>query len=193
MQRVRSFGGRDMPLGLGVAGVVAVLLAANASEGAPPAPRDGQRDFDFLIGTWRIHNRRLRERLKGSTTWDEFEATGVARPLFGGRGNVDEYEAVGPAGPISGVTLRLYDPKAQQWSLYWANGSTGTLEKPMIGSFRDGRGEFYDQETFEGRSIFVRFIWSDITPTSCRWAQAFSEDGGKTWETNWEMEFTRVQ
>jgi hypothetical protein len=155
--------------------------------------RDGQKDFDFLIGTWKVHNRRLRERLKGSTTWDEFEATVVARHLWGGLANVDEYDGAGPAGRIQGMTLRLYDPRSRQWSLYWANAANGRLDVPMVGSFENGRGEFYDQELFEGRSIFVRFIWSDITPASCRWAQAFSADGGKTWETNWVMDFTRVR
>jgi hypothetical protein len=155
--------------------------------------RSGQEDFDFLIGRWKVHNRRLRERLKGSKTWDEFESTVVARHLWGGRANIDEYEyeGEGPPGRIQGMTLRLYDPKSRQWSLNWANSANGTLDKPVVGSFHDGRGEFYNEDTFEHRSIYVRFIWSDITPTSCRWEQAFSADGGKTWETNWIMEFTR--
>jgi hypothetical protein len=155
--------------------------------------RDGQKDFDFLVGTWRIHNRRLRERLKGSTAWEEFEATGVTRHLWGGLANLDEYDANGPSGRIQGLTLRLYDPRARQWSIYWANAADGRLAVPMVGGFENGRGEFYDQELFEGRSIYVRFIWSDITPSSCRWEQAFSADGGKTWETNWVMAFTRVR
>jgi hypothetical protein len=163
---------------------------------SPPAEArtvsEGQTDFDFLFGRWKVHNRRLRERLKGSSTWDEFEATVVARPLWGGSANVDEYEAAGPAGPIHGLTLRLFNPRSRQWSIYWANRANGTLDVPMIGSFKNGRGEFYDQEMFEGRSIYVRFIWSDITPASCRWEQAFSEDGGKTWETNWVMDLRRV-
>ncbi|MGH9319236.1 MAG: hypothetical protein ACRD3V_05020 [Vicinamibacteria bacterium] len=154
--------------------------------------RSGQQDFDFFIGRWKIQNRRLRERLKGSNEWDEFEGTSVARPLWGGRANIDEYEGDGPAGPIYGLTLRLYDPKTKQWSLHWSNSANGTLDKAMIGRFENGRGEFYNEDTFEGRSIFVRFIWSVLTPISCRWEQAFSADGGKTWETNWIMDFTRV-
>jgi hypothetical protein len=115
----------------------------------------------------------------------------VARPVWGGSANVDEYEAVGPDGAIHGLTVRLYDPATRQWRLYWANRAKGSLDTPMIGGFADGRGEFYDQELFEGKRIFVRYVWSDITPTSCRWEQAFSADGGKTWETNWIMDFTR--
>jgi hypothetical protein len=153
--------------------------------------RDPQRDFDFIIGNWKIHNRRLKQRLKGSNSWEEFEGASVARKLWGGAGNVDEYEADSPSGRIQGMTVRLYNPKSQQWSIYWANSANGVLDTPMIGGFKDGRGEFYDQEFFEGKSIYVRFIWSDITPSSARWEQAFSADGGKTWETNWVMEFTR--
>jgi len=172
------------------------FAAAQDPRGGTPAhrveaPRDGQSDFDFLIGSWKIHNRRLKNPLTGSTSWYEFEGTGVARKIWGGRANIDEYEADTPSGHIQGLTLRLYDPKAKQWSLYWANSAKGTLEKPMIGEFRDGRGEFFSQEPFEGRMILVRFLWSQITPNSCRWEQAFSADGGKTWETNWIMEMTR--
>lgn len=152
---------------------------------------DPQSDFDFLFGRWTVHNRRLRERLKASTTWDEFEGTLVVRPIWGGKANLDEYEADGPTGHIQALTLRLFNPRSRQWSIHWATSATGTVDVPMMGSFKDGRGEFYDQEMFEGRSIYVRFIWSAITPVSCRWEQAFSADGGKTWETNWIMELTR--
>lgn len=118
-----------------------------------------QGDFDFLFGRWNVHNRRLRERLKGSTHWDEFDGTAVARPILGGMGNVNDYEAAGPSGPILGLALRLFNPRSQEWSIYWASGDTGTLDlPPMVGSFRNGRGEFYNQEMFEGRSVYVRFV-----------------------------------
>ena len=155
--------------------------------------RDPQRDFDFIIGSWKVHNRRLKQRLKGSNSWEEFEGAVVARKIWGGAANVDEYEAESPSGRIQGMTVRLYNPKSQQWSLYWANSANGVLDTPMIGGFKDGRGEFYDQEFFESKSIYVRYIWSNITATSARWEQAFSADGGKTWETNWVMEFTRIK
>ena len=155
--------------------------------------QDPQKDFDFFIGRWKIHNRRLKERLKGSNSWEEFDGTVVARHIWDGNANIDEYEADSPSGHIQGMTLRLYNPASEQWSLYWANSKNGILEKPMIGEFSNGRGEFYDQEMFEGRSIFVRFVWSEITKNSCRWEQAFSADGGKTWETNWMVEFTRIE
>lgn len=177
-----------------VCALACVLLASGGAGGEKPmeGPRDGQADFDFIIGSWNVHNRRLRQPLTGSDSWYEFEATSVARKVWGGLANMDEFDGKAPSGRIRGMTLRLYDPKARQWSLYWSNAANGTLDTPMVGEFKDGRGEFYDQETFQGRSIYVRFIWSGITPSSCRWEQAFSADGGRTWETNWIMEFTRA-
>jgi hypothetical protein len=164
-----------------------------ARQSAEGEGHDPRADFDFYVGTWKIHNRRLKQRLKGSNAWEEFEGTSVARQIWGGAGNMDEYEADGPSGRIQGLTVRLYNPKSRQWSLYWANGANGVIETPMIGGFKNGRGEFYDQELFEGKSIYVRYVWSNITANSARWEQAFSEDGGKTWEVNWIMESTRVK
>jgi hypothetical protein len=154
--------------------------------------RDGQHDFDFWPGTWKIHNRRLMHPLTGSTTWVEFESRSVAKMVWDGRANLDEYEGDSPSGHIEGLTVRLYNSKSHQWSLYWANQANGTMETPTIGEFKNGRGDFYDREFFQGRSIYVRYSWLNIKPNSCRWEQAFSEDGGKTWENNWVMEMTRV-
>jgi hypothetical protein len=155
--------------------------------------RDGQHDFDFLFGNWKVHNRRLREALSGCTEWVEYEASVAVRRVWDGAGNFDEYDAPEtPWGHIQGMTLRLFDPKSQQWTIYWANRAGGKLDVPMIGSFRDGVGEFYDQELFRGRAIYVRFLWTAPTGNAARWEQAFSDDGGKTWETNWIMDFTRV-
>ena len=162
--------------------------SAKLSEG------DGHRDFDFLVGRWKIHNQRLHERLKGSNDWEEFEGTTVSRSVLGGLGNLDECTMERDAGQLQGMTVRLYDPASQQWSLYWAdNVKAGILQTPLIGRFENGRGEFYAQEPFEGQHIFCRFIWSEITPSSCHWEQAFSTDGGKTWETNWIMDFVRIE
>jgi hypothetical protein len=152
---------------------------------------DGQKDFDFFMGAWKVKNRRLRERLTGSAQWDEFDGTTVARPVWGGLANVDEYEGHAPFGLIQGLTLRLYDPASRQWRLYWANRANGIVDVPMIGRFTNGRGEFYNQEFHQGQAVYARFVWSNITATSCRWEQALSADGGRTWETNWTMENTR--
>ncbi|HEY2976153.1 MAG TPA: hypothetical protein VGJ48_26805 [Pyrinomonadaceae bacterium] len=155
--------------------------------------RDGQHDFDFEIGTWKTHLRRLLHPLTGSTTWVEYEGTTVVRKVWSGRANLVELEADGPAGHFEGLSLRLYNPQSRQWSLNFASSNGGTMSQPTIGGFKDGRGEFFDQETFNGRAIFVRFVISDITPNSCRFEQAFSDDGGKTWEVNWIATDTRVK
>ncbi len=154
---------------------------------------DGQHDFDFEIGTWKTHLRSLVHPLSGSTTWIEYQGTTVVRKLWNGRANLVELEADGPGGHFEGLNLRLYNPESHQWSLNFAGSSGGTLSQPTIGEFKNGRGEFFDQETLNGRAIFVRFVISDITPNSCRFEQAFSDDGGKTWEVNWIATDTRVK
>ena len=153
--------------------------------------RDGRHDFDFFFGTWEIHHKRLRERLKGSTSWEEFHSATTARPTLGGLGNMDETSMVRETGRVEGMTVRFYNPNTHEWSIYWADSVNGFGPVPMVGKFHDGRGVFYSQETFGGQHIFVRFIWSNISATTCRWEQAFSVDGGATWETNWIMDMTR--
>lgn len=154
--------------------------------------RDGQHDFDFEIGTWKTHLKRLLKPLTGSTTWVEYEGTTVVRKVWNGRANLVELVADGPAGHFEGLSLRLYNPQSRQWSLNFASASGGVMTEPTIGEFKNGRGEFFSQETLDGRAIFVRFIISDISPNSCRFEQAFSDDGGKTWEVNWIATDTRV-
>jgi len=156
------------------------------------AERDGQHDFDFEIGSWNIHLSRLKDRLAGSTTWVDFDGTSVTRKVWNGRANLEEFQADSSQGHIEGLTLRLYNPQSHQWSIYWANGKDGILGQPMIGEFKNGRGEFFDQEPWKGRVVYVRFIWSDTTTKSPHFEQAFSDDGGKTWEVNWITNQTRV-
>jgi hypothetical protein len=162
---------------------------------AAPVEHDGQHDFDFLIGTWKFHLKRLLHPLTGSTTWAEYDGMGRAFRILGGRANVDEVSLEGPTGKVEGLTLRMYSPQSRQWSLYWGNIKDGTLGQPVVptvGSFKDGRGEFFDQEPINGRTIFVRYMWFDITPDSARFEQSFSADGGRTWEVNWISSQTRV-
>lgn len=171
--------------------------AQKKSEATSPrttsARRDGQHDFDFEIGTWKTHLRRLLNPLTGSNTWVEYDGTTVVRKVWQGRANLVELVADGPAGHFEGLSLRLYNPESHQWSLNFANAMSGQMAQPTIGEFRDGRGEFYDQETFNGRAILVRFVIYDITQNSCHFEQAFSDDGGKTWEVNWIATDTRVK
>jgi hypothetical protein len=157
------------------------------------AKSDGQHDFDFDIGTWKTHLRRLVHPLTGSTTWVELDGTTVVRKVWNGRANLAELEADSPTGHLEVLSLRLYDPQSHQWSLNTANSNSGTLGQPTVGEFRNGRGEFFDQESFNGRTILVRNVWSDITADSCRFEQAFSDDGGKTWEINWVAVDTRLK
>jgi hypothetical protein len=153
--------------------------------------RDGQHDFDFEIGTWKTTLRRLQNPLSGSDTWVEYTGTTVVRKVWDGHANLVELDVKGPAGHIIGLSLRLYNPVSGQWSLNFAGLNAGSMSQPTIGSFKDGRGEFYDQESFNGKAILVRFVISDITPNSCSFEQAFSDDGGKTWEVNWIATDTR--
>lgn len=157
------------------------------------ATSDGQHDFDFEIGTWKTQLKRLLHPLTGSTAWVELEGTTVVRKVWNGRANLAELVVDTPDGPLQVLSLRLYNPKARQWSLNAANASSGILSQPTIGEFRNGRGEFFDQETFNGRTILVRNVWSDITADSCRFEQSFSDDGGRTWEVNWIAVDTRVK
>jgi hypothetical protein len=177
---------------------------AASSERAAPARRDGQHDFDFEIGTWKTHVRRLLRPLTGSTTWTDYDGVTTVTKVWNGRANLVELTADGAAGHLEALNLRLYNPESHQWSLNFANSRSGTLGTPTIGEFRGGRGEFYDQELLDGRAILVRFVISDVTtnscfvvstttPNVCRFEQAFSDDGGKTWEVNWIATDTRMR
>lgn len=155
--------------------------------------RDATHDFDFFMGRWNVRNRWLRKRLAGSDEWEEFEARSVARPLLDGLGNEDEFRT-DHAGGFIGMSFRFFDPKSQRWSIYWADTRRpGVLDPPVFGAFSEDIGVFQGEDTFEGRPILVRFIWSRTTTGTPRWEQAFSEDGGETWETNWIMDFTPVE
>ena len=171
-------------------------VPAQTAQGArivAKAQPDGQHDFDFQIGTWRTQLRRLLHPLSGSGEWAEYEGVTTVRKVWDGRANLVELSADGPAGHFEGLNLRLYNPQSRQWSLNFASSRGGTLGQPTIGGFIDGCGEFYDQEEFEGRAVFVRFVITPLDIDTIRFEQAFSEDGGKTWEVNWIATDTRVK
>ncbi|HEU0025494.1 MAG TPA: hypothetical protein VFQ25_00120 [Ktedonobacterales bacterium] len=153
--------------------------------------RDGRADFDFFMGSWNIKHHRLAERLKGCDTWEDYAGTAEARKVLGDLGNTDEITMDTPAGCVRGMTVRLFDPHTRLWRLYWASNASGIMDEPLVGRFQNGRGEFYGHEIVGGVAIFSRFIWTPMSDEQCRWEQAFSADGGRTWETNWIMEFTR--
>jgi hypothetical protein len=172
--------------------IEAETVATSAGPREEDVEHDGRHDFDFEFGTWKTHLSRLLHPLTGSKTWVDYDGTTVVRKVWNGRSNLIELDADGPQGHFEGLNLRLYNPQSHQWSLNFASSRDGTFGPPSIGEFKQGRGEFYDQETFHGRAIFVRFVITDITPASVRFEQAFSDDGGKTWEVNWIATDTRV-
>jgi hypothetical protein len=172
--------------------ITAILtLLCSASMAAAPA-HDGSHDFDFEFGTWKTHVKRLVKPLTGSTTWVEMNGITTVKPVWGGRANLVELEADGPNGHFRGLSLRMFNPETQTWSLNFANAADGTMTIPTVGRFKDGRGEFFNDDTLGDKAIKVRFVITPLTPTSIRFEQAFSADGGKTWEVNWIATDTRV-
>jgi hypothetical protein len=163
----------------------------NQTESAVP----GLHDFDFLVGQWQAHHRKLKQRLANNHEWIEFEGMLLNQPLMGTYSNVDDTVLSVPGAPYRGVALRSFDPKTQQWSIWWLDSRTPSepLDPPMIGGFHNGVGTFYGDDTVKGKRVRARFIWSNITPTSGHWEQADSPDEGKTWEINWVQDITRVR
>jgi hypothetical protein len=167
---------------------------ASKASAQQTAERNGQLDFDPLIGSWKFHLKRRLNPLTGSTTWVEFEGTGMCYKLWDGRADLDTVELDGPTGHIEGLTLRLYNPQSHQWSLYWANSKDGAItDPPQVGEFKNGHGEFYAQMMRNGRAILVKYDWTNLNTNSPHFEQSFSDDGGKTWEANWITDQTRVR
>ena len=165
--------------------------AAAAAEAQANPQADGRRDFDFCHGVWSIQNRRLLKPLSGADEWETFTATNTCWPILDGMGNQDEFRTPHRPGAV-GMSLRFFNTKTKLWSIYWIDNRMGTLEPPVVGKFVAGNGIFEGPDVFDGKPITVRYSWlNTLTPTP-RWEQAFSLDGGKTWQTNWVMDFTRV-
>jgi hypothetical protein len=168
---------------------------ANYTENKPQSTGgiSTSHDFDFLVGDWAVHHRKLKERLAHSDDWQTFSGTCEMRTLLGGAANIDDNLLAAPEGTYRAASLRAFDPATKLWSIWWLDSrQPNQLGVPVVGGFRAGVGTFFANDTWNGRAIRVRFLWSDIAPTSARWQQAFSLDDGKTWETNWIMEFTRA-
>ncbi|HEX2669107.1 MAG TPA: hypothetical protein VHP13_12100 [Gammaproteobacteria bacterium] len=175
--------------------VLSEATSASATASGPPAAtaRDGQHDFDWESGSWHTHVKRRLHPLTGSDTWAEYDGTSAQSPVWGGKANLLELEVDGPQGHLELLSLRLYDPQTRQWSLNVASSRGGGLGMPTVGAFKDGKAEFYDDEDFGGKPVRVRFVISDIKAGSAHFEQAFSADGGKTWETNWIADDLRIQ
>lgn len=177
---------------------VAILPAScHAQTTSNPAnlpQRDGSHDFDFIIGNWKAHVRRLPDRLNNSTTWVEYDGISNHKKLLDSNSNFEEFDVTSTDKKlhIKAQTLRLYNPTSRQWSIYLVDVDNGTLGlPPVVGNFTGNRGEFFDEEDFKGRAILVRYVWLNISPNSARMEQSFSPDGGKTWEVNWICELSR--
>ena len=183
---------------LGALGIAALytlpdLRAPRAgSQRSPAMPPQPSHDFDFLHGRWVVHNRRLRERLVGCTEWEAFDAEQVCRPILGGFGNEDELvtDAFGEHHFI-GMTIRLFDPHAREWSIYWVDNRSVQLQPPVRGRFEGGVGTFHGRDAHRGTPVLARFIWTVVSTDRAHWEQAFSTDDGESWETNWTMDFER--
>lgn len=154
---------------------------------------DHRNDWAWLVGSWNVRHRRLKERLANNTEWEEFNGTCTMWPTLNGHGNVDDNWLDLPTGAYRAVGLRAFNPETQQWAIWWLDErSPNSLGEPVRGSFSNGVGEFSADDTLRGQPIRVRFRWSEIAANSARWEQAFSPDGGATWEVNWVMHFTRA-
>lgn len=174
---------------------VAIAFSATADAASPAkiTERDGQHDFDFDIGVWQTHIKRVLDPLSGSADSIELSGTVTVRKVWDGRAQLEEIEADGPKGHWEGLSLFLYNPEAHQWSQSFSNSKMGVLGSPMIGSFKNGRGELFAQDTFHNRSILVRAVWSDIKPDSHRYEEWYSDDGGKTWALSFAANKTRIK
>jgi hypothetical protein len=185
---------------LAALGVTAAVACAHAEPPSAPAPRwtasattGHEHDWDWLVGRWIVKHRRLKERLAGCTQWEEFAGSSVTWTTMGGLGTADDNVIELPSGTYRAMGIRAFDPKLGRWAIWWLDARNPTsIEPPVYGSFKDGVGTFEGEDTLRGKPIKVRFRWTNITPTSAHWEQAFSPDGGATWEVNWEMEFLRA-
>jgi hypothetical protein len=159
-----------------------------------PSTSEQPHAFDFLHGSWRVHHHRLRTRLAHSNDWEDFDGTSRCWEIFGGSGNVDDNVLGWPSGPYRAATIRVFDAKSGVWRIWWFDARrVAELDPPVVGTFQDGVGTFYAYDTWEGRPIRVRFLWRSVSAKSAKWEQAFSDDDGKTWETNWVMLFDKVE
>ena len=148
------------------------------------SPTSSAKDFDYLIGRWKLKNRKLKSRLTNCTEWVQFESKVEMYQILGGNGNIDKYTDTASGKPYEGIALRLFNSKTRLWSIYWADNNSGTLDPPVVGSFENKIGHFFGKDTFNGKKIIVVFRWDVRNPNLPVWSQAFSPDNGKTWEWN---------
>jgi hypothetical protein len=176
-----------------VAGTLGCTTSAASERAAPLSATGHEHDWDWLVGSWNVQHHRLKERLTGCTEWEDFTGTSTLRLTMGGLGTLDENVLHLPNGTYQAVGLRAFDPKSATWSVWWLDErSPRVIDPPLYGKVEGATATFEGDDTLRGKAIKVRYRWWDITRTSARWDQAFSPDGGATWETNWVMTLTRA-
>ena len=188
-RKIAKFTSMVVPLVAWGLGLPAPRAAVADSRPAASTERNGQHDFDFLFGRWKVH---LKRKVSGTDRWTESDGYGIYRKVWGGRANINEFFSASPNDHIEGLTLRTYNEATHLWSLYWANSREGILSAAQVGKFDHGQGEFYAQDNADGKGTLVRYVWSKITPTSAHFEQALSENGGRSWEVNWISDMVRI-
>jgi hypothetical protein len=173
--------------------VVAGVLACSPLIARADQPRDGAHDFDFARGVWHTHATQVEDPFDGGTHTVVMDGTKTARPIWNGRAWLEEIEADGPKGHWEGATLFVYNPKAGQWSQTYIDGDSGESEAPTIGSFKNGRGEFFGTTVYQGRTVLVRGVWSDIGANAHRYEISYSRDGGQSWAVAFKAYLTRAK
>jgi hypothetical protein len=163
---------------------LAVKFTTTGDLDIQPSATSSQNDFDYLVGKWKLNDKKLKSRLTNSHEWIEFESTVEMHKLLQGIGNMDVYRTTVDGKPFEGVALRLFNPKTRLWSIYWVDSNNGTMDPPVVGSFDGNIGRFYCKDKYKGKDIIVVFQWDKSDPNNPVWAQAFSADNGKTWEWN---------
>jgi hypothetical protein len=191
-RRALLAGGLLAATAVSIAGSARAAAPVSGPPGAPPAPPAGLNDFDFFMGEWTTRHHRLVGRLKGSTTWQDFDGRLRAQHILGGQGNLDDGVINIPSGSYRGATVRFFDPEQKTWSIFWLDSRMVTVDTPMVGGFAGKHGLFYGDDVLDGHPIKVRFLWEDEDPRRCRWEQAFWDAKAGAWETNWVMHHTRV-
>jgi hypothetical protein len=186
---------------LAFAVTAAVTLSPDSTRAEKPEPpaqgaaaHDGQHDFDYLIGSWKIHLKKLVNPLTGSRQSIEFDGKVECHKIWDGRGELEQFDVDSPEKHIviHGLAIRLYNPKTHQWHIYWADANRGMIDWPPVeGHFTNGRGEFYDEEDHDGKPILVRYVWTRTDTSSPHFEQSYSDDWGKTWEVNWITDQTK--
>ena len=156
-------------------------------------PSSSKHDFDFFAGRWKLHNKKLKSKLNNCTEWVEFESTQEMYKVLNGIGNIDNFLATFDEQPFEGMTVRLFNPKTNLWSIYWADSDNGKLDPPVVGSFENNIGHFFTKDIFDEKNILVVFRWDATDPDNPVWSQAFSADNGKTWEWNWFMFMSKIK